>query len=73
MITITSTLNRPYYVHTPRNIFGEHLNLVPYQIRATHTGKKSYGEEKSDYSKINASVQSLNDAHEVMLAYAIYI
>jgi len=73
MAIITTTLNRPYYVHTPRNIFGEHLELVPYQIRATHTGKKSHGEEKSDYGKINASVRNLNDAHEVMLAYAMYI
>ena len=65
-------MKRPYYVSTPRNVFGEHIKCVPYEIRAVHTGKDSHGEDM-DYDRISSKKRELNDKHEVMLAYAMHI
>lgn len=69
-------MNRPYYVHTPRNVHGENLvhayNDVCYVIRATHTGKRNYAQIK-DRVKADAEAKRLNDEHEVQMAFAMHI
>lgn len=69
-------MNRPYYIHTPRNYYGESLvlpyNNVPYEIRSVFTGQKSYGYSK-DESEIASKANQMNNDHETHLAYAMYI
>lgn len=71
-------MKRPYYIHTPRNIWGESLvgpdplHQSSYHIRAVHTGQISHGDSK-DQVALRNRVNELNDAHERMLAYAMHI
>jgi len=70
-------MKRPYYIHTPRNRYGESLvgpsiHNPGYEIRAVHTGKTPHGSGK-DVDALELQVKALNDAHEALLAYAMHI
>jgi len=67
----------PYYIHTPRNMYGESLvresiHSPPHEIRAVHTGRKAHVEGK-DLQLLKLQMKELNVAHEIMLAYAANI
>jgi len=69
-------MKRPYYVHTPRNIYGESLvhqaNTVCYEIMATHTGSTVHDTSR-DWEEAKLIAKRLNDAHETEMAYAMHI
>ena len=63
-------MNRPYYIHTPMNIFGESLvrcdNGVKYSIRSVHD-KRDF-RFYSRYKWAVKAVEKMNDEHEVLLS-----
>jgi hypothetical protein len=68
---------RPYYVKTPRNIYGQDLagpgpHRPSYEIMSTDTGTKVYVAGKNKEA-LQQQANELNDAHETMLAYAMHI
>jgi hypothetical protein len=69
-------MNRPYYISTPRNRYGECLvhpsNNVKHEIRSVHTGDKKYGEAKNK-KDLFAKVEELNAKHQIKMAYAMFI
>lgn len=70
-------MKRPYYIHTPRNRYGESLvgpsiHNPPYEIRATHAGQTSHGTGKN-LEALKQRAIALNYEHEIMLAYAMHI
>jgi hypothetical protein len=72
-----ANMTRPYYIHTPRNMYGESLvresiHSPPHEIRAVHTGRKAHAVGK-DLSLLKSQTQELNITHEIMLAYAANI
>lgn len=68
-------MKRPYYVHTPRNRYGESQvhshNNVCHEIRDVHT--RVVHAEIKERAEADAEAKRLNDAHEVELAYAAHI
>ncbi len=75
-LNLRTTMKRPYYVHTPRNIYGDSLvhrcNNVRYEVMATHTGEQIHTAIK-DRTKAEDEAKRLNDAHEVEMAHAMHI
>lgn len=64
-------MKRPFYVHFPRNLFGEHLNVLPFEIRSVFEVNKTIREIK-DLKEAQEICKQMNDRHEAEMA-AIYI
>ena len=66
-------MERPFYVHTPRNRYGESLvrsdNGVKYEILSVHTFREIHAEELN-FEKAKKMVARLNDEHAASLYYA---
>ncbi len=66
-------MQKPFYIHTPRNIYGESLvypdNGVSYEIRAVHTDKEIHAKE-SNRKKAEKIKDKLNIEHASFLAHA---
>lgn len=69
-------MERPFYVYTPRNIFGQNLvkdyNDVCYEIKSQATPDKTYTHVK-DFIKAKDVAKTLNDSYEIGQAYAMHI
>jgi len=65
-------MNRPFYVHTPRNGWGESLvpYCCPYTIRSTDKGREDLERLGTNRALADARCKVLNDAHETEMAFA---
>lgn len=65
-------LKRPFYIATPRNIYGEHVRAAKYELRSTDEKGKNF-EESFDLDFLKEEEKKRNDAHEAELQYMMYI
>jgi hypothetical protein len=62
-------MNRPFYVHTPKNFYGEHLTICPWSIRSVFEPRKDLRLYSNGLGLKYAEdeCKQMNDRHEAEL------